>query len=229
VPTVERGTPIALLICDDHRTLTDALAMVVERDPDLRLVARPVADPERAVELCREHTPDVVLMDIEFKGGTGTMSGIEATLRIKEVSPATNVVIMTAHDDERLLVEAVEAGASGFLGKGEPADEVMRAVKAAAEGEVLIEPATLSRLLNQVTKEREERREVQVLFAKLSEREWEILRLLAQGERNEGIAAGLFISPQTVQTHVRNVLGKLGVHSKLEAVALAVKHGQIDV
>jgi DNA-binding NarL/FixJ family response regulator len=225
---VERGTAVSLLICDDHRTLTDALAMVVERDLGLRLVAPPVADPERALELCREHQPDVVLMDIVFKG-TGTMSGIEATRRIKLVSPATKVVIMTAHDDERLLVEAVEAGASGFLGKGEPADEVMRAVKAAAEGEVLIEPATLSRLLHQVTKEREEQREVQVLFAKLSEREWEILRLLAQGKRNEGIASDLFISPQTVQTHVRNVLGKLGVHSKLEAVARAVKHGQIDV
>jgi DNA-binding NarL/FixJ family response regulator len=226
---VERGTPVTLLICDDHRTLTDALAMVVERDDGLRLVAPPVADPERAVQICREHRPDVVLMDIVFKGRSGTMSGIEATRRIKELSPATKVVIMTAHDDERLLVEAVEAGASGFLGKDEPADEVLRAAKAAAEGEVLIEPATLSRLLHQVTTEREERREVQALFARLSEREWEILRLLAQGRRNEGIAAALFISPQTVQTHVRNVLGKLGVHSKLEAVALAVKHGQIEV
>jgi DNA-binding NarL/FixJ family response regulator len=226
---VKRGTPVTLLICDDHRTLTDALAMVVERDPELRLVAPPVADPERAVELCREHEPDVVLMDIVFKGKTGTISGIEATRRIKEVSPATKVVIMTAHDDERLLVEAVEAGAAGFLGKDEPADEVLRAAKAAAEGEVLIEPVTLSRLLHQVTKDRDERREVQALFAKLSDREWEILRLLSEGRRNEGIAAALFISPQTVQTHVRNVLGKLGVHSKLEAVALAVKHGQIEV
>ena len=225
---MKRGTTVSLLICDDHRTLTDALAMVVERDPELRLVAPPVTDPERAIELCREHKPDVVLMDIVFKGGSG-ISGIEATHRIKEVSPATKVVIMTAHDDERLLVDAVEAGASGFLGKDEPADEVLSAAKAAAEGEVLIEPATLSRLLPQVTKEREERREVQVLFAKLSDREWEILRLLTQGRRNEDIAAALFISPQTVQTHVRNVLGKLGVHSKLEAVALAVKHGQIEV
>ncbi|MEX0743290.1 MAG: response regulator transcription factor, partial [Actinomycetota bacterium] len=143
---MERGTRTSLLICDDHRTLTDALAMVVERDQELRLVAPPVADPELAIELCREHKPDVVLMDIVFKGRTGTMSGIEATRRIKEVSPATKVVIMTAHDDERLLVDAVEAGASGFLGKDEPADEVLRAAKAAAEGEVLIEPATLSRL-----------------------------------------------------------------------------------
>jgi two-component system nitrate/nitrite response regulator NarL len=218
--------PVTLLICDDHKILTDALAMVVERDAGLRLAAPPVHDPERAVELCRERRPDVVLMDVEFKGG---VSGIEATRRIKEVSPTTKVVIMTAHDDERLLVEAVEAGASGFLGKAEAADEVLGAAKAAAEGEVLIDPAKLARLLPQVARQREERREIQALFATLTDREWEILRLLAQGRRNDGIASTLFISPQTVQTHVRNVLGKLGVHSKLEAVALAVRHGQIEV
>ena len=200
--------------------------MMVGKDPGLRLVAPAVHDADRAVELCDEHRPDVVLMDIEFKVG---MSGIEATRRIKESSPATKVVIMTAHDDERLLVEAVEAGASGFLGKDEPADEVLAAAKAAAEGEVLIDPATLARLLHQVTKEREEQREVQARFAGLSEREWEILRHVAKGERNDDIAAALFISPQTVQTHVRNVLGKLGVHSKLEAVALAARHSQIEL
>jgi DNA-binding NarL/FixJ family response regulator len=214
------------LICDDHRTLTDALSIVVERDPALRLVAPAVHDADRAVELCREHRPNVVLMDVEFKVG---ISGIEATRRIKRESPTTKVVIMTAHDDERLLVEAVEAGASGFLGKDEPADEVLAAAKAAADGEVLIDPGMLARILHQVTKEREELREVRARFATLSEREWEILRHVAQGERNDEIAATLFISPQTVQTHVRNVLGKLEVHSKLEAVALAVRHSQIDL
>jgi DNA-binding NarL/FixJ family response regulator len=157
------------------------------------------------------------------------MSGIAATRRIKEVSPTTKVVIMTAHDDERLLVEAVEAGASGFLGKDEPADEVLAAAKAAAEGEVLIDPSTLARILHQVTKERQEQREVLARFATLSEREREILRHVAEGKRNDDIAATLFISPQTVQTHVRNVLGKLEVHSKLEAVALAVRHNQIEL
>lgn len=219
--------PVTLLICDDHKILTDSLSMVVERDEQLRFVAPPVHDPERALELCGEHFPDVVLMDVEFK--KGGMSGIEATRRIKKASPATNVVIMTAHDDERLLVEAVEAGASGFLGKDEPADEVLRSVKAAAEGEVLIDPATLARLLHQVTKEREQTREVQALFATLTDREWDILRHLARGRRNDDVAATLFISPQTVHTHVRNLLGKLGVHSKLEAVALAVRHGKIKV
>lgn len=144
----DANRPTTLLICDDHKILTDALAMVVERDGSLRMIAAPVHVPEEAIELCGEHQPDVVLMDIVFKGH---MDGIKATRRIKEVSPATKVVIMTAHDDDRLLVEAVEAGASGFLGKEEAAGEVLSAAKAAAEGEVLIDPATLTRLLHQVS------------------------------------------------------------------------------
>ena len=219
-------TRVAMLICDDHKALTDALAMVVERDPELDMVVPPVHSPEEAIDLCCEHRLDVVLMDIVFKGG---MNGIEATRRIKELSPATKVVILTAHDDDRLLVEAVEAGASGFLRKDEAADEVLAAVKSAAEGEVLIDPVVLTRLLHQVAKQREAERDVQVLFDSLTDREWEVLRDLTQGMRNDDIAAALFISPQTVQTHVRNLLGKLGVHSKLEAVALAVKHGAVTV
>ncbi len=218
--------PVTLLIADDHKILTDALAMVVDRDEDLKMIAPPVHAAEEAVELCREHNPDVVLMDIVFKGG---MDGIEATRKIKEISPATKVLIMTAHDDERLLVEAVEAGASGFLGKDEAAEEVLGAAKAAAEGEVLIDPTALTRLLHQVSVEREAARDAQALLAELTDREREVIQLLAQGLRNDDIAARLFISPQTVQTHVRNLLAKLGVHSKLEAVAFAVKHGAISI
>jgi DNA-binding NarL/FixJ family response regulator len=165
-------------------------------------------------------------MDIVFKTG---MNGIEATRKIKEVSPATKVVIMTAHDDERLLVEAVEAGASGFLGKEEAAEEVLAAAKAAADGEVLIDPTILTRLLHQVAIEREARSSADALLGDLTDREREILQLLAEGLRNDDIASKLFISPQTVQTHVRNILGKLRVHSKLEAVSFAVKHGAITV
>jgi DNA-binding NarL/FixJ family response regulator len=217
---------VTLLICDDHKVLTDALATVVGLDDTLVMIADPVHDPESAIALCADQLPDVVLMDIVFKGG---MSGIDATRKIKEVSPSTKVVIMTAHDDERLLVEAVEAGASGFLGKDEAASELLSAAKAAAEGEVLIDPATLTRLLAQVARERAEQRDAQMLLNDLTDREREILQLLAEGMRNDDIAAKLFISPQTVQTHVRNILGKLRVHSKLEAVAFAVKHGAIAV
>lgn len=219
---------VRLLICDDHRVLTDALATVVGLDVDLELVAPPVHEPQAAIDLCATELPDVVLMDIEFKGG-GAMSGIEATRMIKETSPSTKVVIMTAHDDDRLLIEAVEAGASGFLGKDEAAEHILSAAKAAAEGEVLIDPATLARLLPQVAQEREAKRDALLLLDDLTEREREILALLAQGMRNDDIATKLYISPQTVQTHVRNILGKLRVHSKLEAVAFAVKHGAITV
>lgn len=217
---------VTLLIADDHRVLTDALATVVGLDDTLEMVAPPVHDAESAVALCLEHLPDVVLMDIEFKGG---MSGIEATRRIKEASPSTNVVIMTAHDDDRLLVDAVEAGASGFLGKDEAAQELLSAAKAAAEGEVLIDPMTLARILPQVAREREQQRDALALLNDLTDREREILTLLAQGKRNDDIASQLYISPQTVQTHVRNILGKLRVHSKLEAVSFAVKNGTITV
>ena len=218
--------PVRLLICDDHRVLTDALAIVVGLDSGLELVAAPVQDPRSAIELCAELLPDVVLMDIDFKD---EMSGIEATRRIKEISPATKVVIMTAHDDDRLLVDAVEAGASGFLSKDDAAQELLAAAKSAADGEVLIDPQTLARLLPQVARERDLKRDALMLLEDLTEREKEILGLLAQGMRNDAIAAQLYISPQTVQTHVRNILGKLRVHSKLEAVAFAVRHGAITV
>jgi NarL family two-component system response regulator LiaR len=197
---------VSLVICDDHKVLTDALSTVIGLDPDFRLVGPPVHTPDEGVALAAEQLPDVVLMDIVFKGVDTT--GIEATRKIKESSPSTKVVIMTAHDDDRLMVEAVEAGASGFLSKDLPADEILQATKA---------------------REREEQRDALTLLNDLTERERQILDLLAQGKRNDDIAQELYISPQTVQTHVRNILGKLRVHSKLEAVAFAVKHGTIQV
>jgi DNA-binding NarL/FixJ family response regulator len=231
--TTERGLAlddrlreaIRLLICDDHRLLTDTLTDVASHDARLALLPA-VHSPEEAVELTRHTHPDVVLMDIEFQG---PMNGIEATRRIKQASPSTKVVIMTAHEDEGLLVEAVEAGASGFLRKTEGVDEFIAAVKAAAEGEILIDRAALARMLPKVAREREARQDAQHLLGQLTDREREILGQLAQGLRNDDIATKLFISPQTVQTHVRNLLNKLGVHSKLEAVAFAVRHGAVTV
>jgi DNA-binding NarL/FixJ family response regulator len=161
-------------------------------------------------------------MDIEFRG---SMSGIEATRRVKEVSPGTKVVMMTAHEDDRLLVEAIEAGASGFLRKTEGIDELLGALKSAAAGEILVDPQALARMLPLMAREREVRREASDRIATLSDREREVLALLTSGLRNDAIAERLGISPQTVQTHVRNILGKLEVHSKLEAVAFTVRHG----
>ncbi len=218
--------PIILLVCDDHKILTDALAMVIDRDPALEMPARPVHTPDEAVRLSGEHHPDVVLMDVKFRGA---MNGIEATRRIKTASPETKVIIMTAHEDEGLMLEAVEAGASGFMTKTEAAADVLSAIKAAADGEVLIDPSTLTRLLHQVAGQRQARRDATQRLSTLTDREFEILQRLAAGARNDAIARRLKISPQTVQTHIRNILAKLDVHSKLEAVALAVKNGAITV
>jgi len=217
-----RAATIRLVICDDHRVLTDALSLIVRDDPSLELVADPVQDPDAAIELCREHHPDVALMDLVLNA---RLNGIEATREIKEVSPETRVVIMTGQPDDRSLVAAVEAGASGFLNKTTALESVVEAVKAASEGEILIDPATLARVLGTLAKEREVREDAERVLRQLTEREREILHLLARGQRNQDIARSLYISPQTVQTHVRNILRKLRVHSKLEAVALAVRHG----
>jgi DNA-binding NarL/FixJ family response regulator len=218
---------IRLLIADDHRLLTDSLAMVVESADGIELVTDPVDDPAVAIDLVRAHRPDVVLMDVGFKGSL--MNGFDATRRIKELNPTTNVIIMTASDDESALVQGVEAGAAGFLNKTEAVDEVLAAVRGAAEGEVLIDPGLLSRALQHVARDREVRRQAEQLLGQLTERELEVLALLARGIRNDGIADQLFISQQTVQTHVRNILAKLRVHSKLEAVSFAVRHGAVQV
>jgi RNA polymerase sigma factor (sigma-70 family) len=215
--------PIRLLICDDHRILTDTLAAVVETDTGLKLTGT-LPSPAAAVESVRRDHPDVVLMDVEFREG---INGIEATRRIKEISPETVVVIMTAHEDERLMARAVDAGASGFLRKTEGVDEFLGAVKAAAAGEILVDRDTLARLLPEMMREKEAREEAEKLLDRLTPREREILELSAQGFRTAEVAGRLSISPQTAQTHVRNILAKLRVHSKLQAVAFAVRSGAI--
>jgi NarL family two-component system response regulator LiaR len=187
-------------------------------------VAPPVQDPHEAIELCRVHHPDVVLMDYILNTD---IDGAEATRAIKDDRPETNVVIMTGQQDERSMVNAVEAGASGFLNKTRALEEVIDAVKAAAAGEVLIEPATLARVLSVVSRQRETQRETQRLLDQLTQREREILDLTAQGKRNDDVARELYISPQTVHTHVRNILRKLGVNSRLEAVALAARAREV--
>jgi DNA-binding NarL/FixJ family response regulator len=217
---------IRLLICEDHRLLADVLALVVAEDPDLELVTTPVADGASAVEVADRHEPDVVLMDIRLPGD---MDGFEATRRIREASPATKVVIMSGLEEDDLLVRAVEAGASAFLDKGEAVQRALEALKAAAAGEPLIDPATLSRVLQQVATRRDRRREEERVTGRLTPREREILQLLATGLRNDAIAARLHVSVRTVETHVQNALVKLGVHSKLEAVCLAAQLGVVSV
>jgi DNA-binding NarL/FixJ family response regulator len=216
--------PARLVICKDHQVLVEGLAALVGMDPELELIAPPVNSPEDAVAITLRERPDVVLMGVEFEG---ILTGIDATRLIKEGSPDTNVVVMTLHKDDRYLVEAVEAGASGVLSRDHGTEEVLSALKAAARGESVIDSAALTRVLRRVARERQVKWEAEALLGQLTERETQILTLLAEGLRNDDIARRLVISPQTVQTHVRNILSKLKVHSRLEAVAFAARHGWI--
>jgi DNA-binding NarL/FixJ family response regulator len=208
-------------VCDDHRVLTEALEIVLERDDELEMMASPVHTPEEAIEICRREHPDVVVMDISFEG---SMTGLDATRRITELSAGTGVLIVTAHHDDALMLEAAEAGASGYLSKSQGVKAVLAAAKAVARGEVLFDAAMLSELMSRVSKEREATRIAEARLNQLTAREREILGLLITGLRNEEIAERLFISPFTAQTHVSNILGKLGVRSKTEAVAFVLGH-----
>ncbi|MGH2694206.1 MAG: response regulator [Actinomycetota bacterium] len=215
-------TSIRFLLCDDHRILTDALTAILQTEPVFEMVAPPVATGEEAVELASRHHPDLVLMDIQL---AGSIDGIHATRRIREGSPETRVLIMSGHPEEDYLLDAVEAGASGFITKGEDIEFVMSKMKAVAAGDMLVNPERLSRLLQAAARARASQAESESLRARLTARELEVLRLIARGLSNEDIARDLTISLLTAQTHVRNILSKLEVHSKLEAAALAVKHG----
>ncbi|MCA1727001.1 MAG: response regulator transcription factor [Actinobacteria bacterium] len=217
---------IKLAICEDHRMLADALQMVIEDEEGIELVAKPVDTAEDAVAVVEAFRPDVVLMDIQLRGAR---TGIDATREIRRLSPGTQVVIVSGLGAERMLVEAVEAGACGFLDKTEAVEEAIAAVRAAAAGEPLIDPTTLSRLLRQAAENREATRGADLMIAQLTPREKEMLQLLSQGMRNEEIATSLHLSVRTVQTHVQNILGKLGVHSRLEAVAFAARAGLVKV
>ncbi|MBA2638517.1 MAG: response regulator transcription factor [Nocardioidaceae bacterium] len=208
---------IALLICDDHRILTDALAAVVASEPGLRLVADPVDNAEDAVSLTASLRPDVVLMDIEL---SGPLNGIEATRQITKLSPTTKVIVVSGHRRPTVMVEAVEAGAVGFLDKGTAVSKLLQGVRAVAAGEVLLDSTRLARLMPVLAAERKGTTDALDRLARLTSREQEILRMLAEGSHNDAIARRLSISVATARTHISNILTKMGVHSRLEAVAL---------
>jgi len=205
---------VRLIVCDDHRILTETLALAVRGDPGMMLVVPPLETPEAAIEAAAEHQPDVVLMDITFEGG---MDGIQATRRIKEVAPRSAVVIVTAHPEDRLLMEALEVGASGLLSKTEGLSTVLDAIRDAARGELLFDARQLAALVARTARDREAKRDHEARLERLTPREREVLTLLARGMRSDDMARTLFITPQTVQTHVRNILAKLQVRSRLEA------------
>jgi DNA-binding NarL/FixJ family response regulator len=208
--------PIRVVVVDDHEMFAQGLEVILGADPGIEVVAT-AGSVEAGCAAVRLHSPDVVLMDYELPDGDGAT----ATQRIKTEMPETQVVMVTSYDDETILVRAIEAGCSGFITKHKAIQEVTSAVRAAKAGEALISPSMLARLLPRL------RHNPRGLGTDLTPREVEVLKFLAEGVSNQQMAEKLVLSMHTVRNHVQNVITKLGAHSKLEAVATAVREGII--
>ena len=205
---------IRVLIVDDHEVLASSLAKTLDTEPDLRSVGV-AGSLKRAAELIPTSAPDVLLLDHRLPDG----DGVAAIGRLRELRPSMAVIVLTASASEHLMVAAVEAGVSGFLSKTRSLAEVTSAVRAAAVGEAVISPEMLARLLPRLGGTG------RVGGATLTEREREILGLIAQGLSNAAIAERLVVSVNTVRNHVANLLAKLGARSKLEALSIAIRDG----
>jgi DNA-binding NarL/FixJ family response regulator len=221
-----QAEPIRAMIVDDHALFRRGLEMVLEEEPDIELVGQ-ASDGAEAVEKAAESLPDVVLMDIRMPRS----SGIEACRAMKEAAPSAKIVILTISDEEEDLFEAIRAGASGYLLKDIPLDEVADAVRAVHGGQSLINPSMAGKLLTEfatLAKRDDGERAQEVPAPRLTEREMQVLKLVARGMNNRDIAKELFISENTVKNHVRNILEKLQIHSRMEAVMVAVREKLIE-
>jgi DNA-binding NarL/FixJ family response regulator len=219
------GEAIRVLVADDHALYRRGLEMVLGQEDGIEIVGE-ASDGAEAIRRAEELLPDVVLMDIRMP----RRSGIEACTAIKDVVPSTKIVILTISDEESDLYEAVRAGANGYLLKDVPGEEIAAGIRAVAGGQSLISPSMASKLLSEfatMIKKSEERPQMPV--PRLTERELEVLKLVARGMANRDIAKELFISENTVKNHVRNILEKLQLHSRMEAVVYAVREKILDL
>jgi DNA-binding NarL/FixJ family response regulator len=202
---------VRVLIVDDHPVVRTGLRGMLESQPCLEVVGE-AQDGEEAVKLTKQLSPNVVLMDLRMPG----MSGVAATAQIKERMPDANVLVLSTYDSSADILRAVEAGATGYLLKDAPREELFRAIRAAAQGKPLLAPEVAAHLMERVRWPSEE---------VLSGREIEVLELVAQGKGNRDIAGELWISEATVKSHLLRIYDKLGAADRASAVAAAMKRG----
>ncbi len=219
--------PIRVLIVDDHALFRRGLEMVLKEENDLEVVGE-ACDGAEAVSRAAESLPDVILMDIRMPRS----SGIDACRAMKAAGPSAKIVMLTISDEEEDLFEAIKAGASGYLLKDIPLDEVAESVRAVDGGQSLINPSMAAKLITEfatLAKREADEQPEQLPVPKLTDREMEVLKLVAKGASNRDIAKELFISENTVKNHVRNILEKLQIHSRMEAVMVAVREKLIEL
>jgi len=224
-PVEKSADAIRVLIVDDHALFRRGLQMVLEQETDIAVVGE-AGDGQEAVEKAGETMPDVVLMDVRMP----KRGGIEATKAIKELMPHIKILMLTISDEEADLYDAIKAGATGYLLKEVSIEEVGNAIRSVQTGQSLISPSMASKLLSEfatMVKRADEKQTVPQ--PRLTDREMEVLKLVAKGRNNRDIAKELFISENTVKNHIRNILEKLHLHSRMEAVVYAVREKLLEI
>ena len=217
---------ISVLVVDDVELVREGLRMILDAEPDLTVVGT-ACDGAQGVSEVRRLRPDVVLMDIRMPG----VDGLAATRHILGTAgmPPCKVIVLTTFDVDEHVYEALRAGASGFLLKDVPAEQLIEAIRVVAAGDAVVAPSITRRLLNQIARRLPKvgESDAPARLASLTERELDVLRLIARGMSNSEIAAELFVSETTVKTHVGHVLMKLGVRDRVQAVVLAYDVGLV--
>ena len=216
---------LKVLVVDDHALFRRGLQMVLKGEGDIEVVGE-AADGNEAVDKAQETMPDVILMDVRMPH----RSGIEATQQIKDLLPHVKILMLTISDEEADLYEAIKAGASGYLLKEISIDEVADAIRSVSAGQSRLSPSMAAKLLQEFAAMSKRAAEARQLPApRLTDREMEVLQLVAQGLNNRDIAKELFIAENTVKNHIRNILEKLHLHSRMEAVVYAVREKLLEI
>jgi len=212
--------PITIIICDDHEVVRRGIRAYLDTIPEFKVIAE-ASSGEEAIELVMENIPDVVLMDLIMPG----IDGVEATRKIKKISPRTQVVVLTSFHEDAHIFPALKAGAISFILKDMKMDKLVEALHKAVQGEVTLHPRVAARVLQNI---RGENSEDQQLFTELTERELDVLKLIASGMTNNQIANELVISENTVKGHVSNILNKLHLIDRTQAAVYAWQRGIVQ-
>ena len=217
---------IRIMILDDHDTFRDPLAFMLQREPDLTVVARPRSLSEASGILeDAEFAVDVALVDLNLPDG----SGADLIKELRDSRPRATALVLSATADQRHLATAIEAGAAGVMHKSAPMGELVEAVRRLATGDQLLSQEEVIEALRFLTRERESHREARVASDRLTPREHEVLQALAEGSSDREIARRLHVGEGTVHSHVTNILSKLEVSSRLQALVFAVRHGVVTI
>ncbi len=215
------GRPVRILIAEDHAVVRQAMRVMLEMEPELSVVGE-AQDGGEALTLAEQLKPDLVLMDIRMEG----MDGVEATRRLRQDHPDIGILVLTGFGEDAVLLKAVEAGAHGFLLKDSSALEVKDAILRVVDGESLVTPSLLRKLLDEFA---HREREAHPAHDELTPREMEVLEALARGLSNEAIAKELVISQKTVKTHLGSIFSKLHVEGRVQAMLYAIREGLVKV